>query len=134
VQNIIGPSSPLYAVQMQFFTTRERVCDVKQYLHAPTVSSNGPRVISDIIVALVLATCLTDEPARDFGTATAVAFFAGGVTNAIAQESSATRSTLPQSQRSGKMPQSHRGDKCSLHPLLDRSACRCCSSEEVWHQ
>merc|ERR1719428_2070548 len=47
VQNIVGPSSPLKAVQVHIFTTEDFVCDVKQYLHASTTSLKGP---SDIVV------------------------------------------------------------------------------------
>merc|ERR1719281_628476 len=54
VQNIVGPSSPVYAVQVQCFKMLFLVKEPKQYLHAATVSSKGPRVTPESIVAFVL--------------------------------------------------------------------------------
>merc|ERR1719265_1800684 len=60
VQNIVGPLSPVNAVQVHFFTTDDFVCEVKQYLHAATWSSNGPSDCS--VNALVFVFCNVRAP------------------------------------------------------------------------
>merc|ERR1719265_337602 len=62
VQNMVGPESPVKAVQVHFFTTEDFVCDVKQYLHAAMWSSKGPSDCSVNCVEFVF--CSTRAPAE----------------------------------------------------------------------
>merc|ERR1719506_2422977 len=55
VQNIVGPSSPLYAVQMHFGTTFALVKEPAQYLHAATRSSKGPSFAEDSALVVFVA-------------------------------------------------------------------------------
>merc|ERR1719506_1716784 len=90
VQNIVGPSAAVYAVQMQLGTTVVRVCDEKQYSQAAAVDSNGPSSAYVMVVCFFVALVA----ASAFGAVAGATTFGADLSAACAQIRADTKTSV----------------------------------------